>query len=86
VNNKIYKYHQYANLFPLLEGEDYNNLKEDIKKNGLLEPIYLYKDEICDGRNRYRCCIDLGIKPRTTSFKFNCIYRYSFSKRCCCGS
>jgi phage N-6-adenine-methyltransferase len=63
VNNKIYKYHQYANLFPLLEGEDYNNLKEDIKKNGLLEPIYLYKDEICDGRNRYRCCIDLGIKP-----------------------
>jgi ParB-like chromosome segregation protein Spo0J len=63
MNNKIYKYHQYANLFPLLEREDYNNLKEDINKNGLLESIYLYNDKIIDGRNRYRCCIDLGIEP-----------------------
>jgi hypothetical protein len=48
MNNKIYKYHQYADLFPLLEGEDYNNLKEDINKNRLLEPVYLYEDEIID--------------------------------------
>lgn len=57
------EYHKYANLFPLINGDDYNNLKEDIKKSGQLEPIYLYKDKIIDGRNRYRCCIDLGIEP-----------------------
>ena len=64
-----YKYHQYANLFPLLEGEDYNNLKEDINKNGLLEPIYLYNDKIIDGRNRYRCCLDLNIKPNFKQYE-----------------
>jgi phage N-6-adenine-methyltransferase len=63
-----HKYHKYANLFPLLEGEDYNNLKEDIKKNGQLEAIYLFDNQIIDGRNRYRVCLDLGIKPKIKEY------------------
>jgi hypothetical protein len=58
-----YSYHPFADLFPLIEGEDYNKLKEDVNINGLLEPIVIHDNKIIDGRNRYRCTIDLGIKP-----------------------
>jgi hypothetical protein len=43
-----------AELFPLIEGNDFDLLVADIKKNGVREPIWLYDDKILDGRNRYR--------------------------------
>lgn len=39
-------------------------LEQDIKENGLLEPIWLYDGKIIDGRNRYLACLAVGIKPR----------------------
>jgi hypothetical protein len=41
-------------------------LKEDIRTNGLLEPVWLHPEShtIVDGRNRHRACVELGISPK----------------------
>lgn len=62
------KYHPYANMYRKMSPEEKESLKKDIKENGLREPIWLYKDEIIDGRNRYECCIELGIKPKFQNY------------------
>ncbi len=33
------EFHEVANLFPLLQGDEFDNLCQDIARNGLLEPI-----------------------------------------------
>ncbi len=59
-----YGFHPLANIFPLMEGDDYSGLVEDIKANGLHEAIVLYEGRILDGRNWYRACLDAGVPPR----------------------
>jgi hypothetical protein len=54
-------FHPAADLFPMIEGKDFDDLVADIKANGLQEPITLCNDKILDGRNRYRACIEAGI-------------------------
>lgn len=57
------KFHPYANVFPLMQGEEYDDLVADINKNGLHEPIVMTPDGlILDGRNRWRACLDAGIE------------------------
>ena len=63
------KFHDLANLFPLIDGEKFQALVTDIKKNGLLEPIKLYEGKILDGRNRYHACEEAGVKARTKQYK-----------------
>ncbi len=59
------KFHEIADLFPLLQGEDFDTLCQDIAQNGLLEPIWLHPDgSIIDGRNRYLACREIGVEPR----------------------
>jgi hypothetical protein len=50
-----YKFHEFADLFPLLEGEQFEELVQDIKARGLQSRIVLYEDAL-DGRNRHRAC------------------------------
>lgn len=57
------EYHPLANLFPLMQGDEYESLKADIKQNGLREPICMYDNMILDGRNRFNACMDLNIQP-----------------------
>jgi N6-adenosine-specific RNA methylase IME4 len=65
-------YHEVANIFPLLQGEEFEHLKADIKANGLLDPIILYHDgSIIDGRNRHRACIETGTQPRFEQWSGN---------------
>lgn len=66
MNESDRQYHEVANLFPLMQGEEYEGLKADIKANGLLEPVWLHPDNhtIVDGRNRHRACVDLDIAPK----------------------
>jgi N6-adenosine-specific RNA methylase IME4 len=59
------KFHEYADLFPWLEGPALDALREDIRANGIREPVVFLHDAILDGRNRYMCARDLGIEyPR----------------------
>ena len=66
------EFHPVANIFPLIQGEEYQSLKTDIFINGLLEPIWLAPDgRILDGRNRWRACVDAGIEPRFRQYEGN---------------
>jgi ParB-like chromosome segregation protein Spo0J len=60
--------HPLANLFPLLEGSEFEELVADIKANGLVEPIVMFEDKILDGRNRYRACLAAGVEPAFRPF------------------
>lgn len=66
-----YRVHPFASIFPMIPDSELSGLADDIGKNGLREAIVLAKpsddsDEwlIIDGRNRYRACIQAGVKPR----------------------
>src|SRR3978361_2285816 len=60
--------HPVADLFPLLEGEEFTKLVEDIRENGLLDPITLSHDgtHLIDGRNRWRACQEALVDPNYT--------------------
>jgi ParB/Sulfiredoxin domain len=60
------KHHPYSEIWPLLDGEDFEKLKADIKTNGLRLPILIYKDQILDGRNRSRACEAVGVSMQYT--------------------
>jgi len=57
------KLHPHQYLIPPMSEEDYNNLKEDIKRNGILQPIDVtYNNVILDGHHRVKAAKELGIK------------------------
>jgi hypothetical protein len=52
----------------MMEGADYDALREDIRARGQLEPCITWVDEdgevlLLDGRNRALACADLGVEP-----------------------
>jgi hypothetical protein len=61
------KFHPCADIFPLMEGEEFDALVTDIKANGLLERIILFDGMILDGRNRYRALLAAGLDPATAN-------------------
>jgi N6-adenosine-specific RNA methylase IME4 len=63
------KFHPYADILPLLEGEAFDALVVDIGTNGLLEPITIHEGMILDGMNRYRACAAAGIEPQFLEFE-----------------
>jgi site-specific DNA-methyltransferase (adenine-specific) len=61
--------HPIADLIPSMSEEEYRGLIEDIKVNGLIDPIYLFEGRILDGRHRYRACLELRIEPRFEEYQ-----------------
>lgn len=59
------KVHPAADLYPMLEGEAYKELKDSIHKNGCRNPVVLTNDGkvLADGRNRVKICRELKIEP-----------------------
>lgn len=53
---KVYLFHELSSYLPLLEGEEFDDLVEDIRQHGQIEPATLFEGKILDGRNRYRAC------------------------------
>ena len=59
------KIHPAAEAFPLLAGDELDDLVEDIRRNGQVEPIVFVGGQLLDGRNRVVACERLGIRPPT---------------------
>lgn len=61
-----FEFHPLANLFPLIEGEDFDDLVADVNTRGIHQPLDIYQGKILDGRNRYRAAQAAGvaIEPR----------------------
>lgn len=57
-----YEFHPLANIFPLIEGQAYQDLLDDVLKHGVREPVWLYEGQILDGRNRYRAAQEMGVE------------------------
>jgi len=60
--DKIKGIHPLANINPMMNDQEFQALKDDIELNGQLEPIYIYRDLIVDGRNRTKALSQLGSK------------------------
>ena len=63
------KIHPVANLFPMMSGEPFTSLVDDIKKNGLQNPVVMQGDTLIDGRNRMAACTAAGVKPHFTEYE-----------------
>jgi predicted HTH domain antitoxin len=60
--------HPAAKLFPDMPQAEFDELKEDIAANGLLNGIVRYEGRILDGRHRYRACLDISLEPRFVDY------------------
>ena len=65
---QAYEFHPLANIFPLIEGQAYQDLMADILKYGVREPIWLYEGKILDGRNRYRAATAMRVEFETSEY------------------
>jgi hypothetical protein len=61
----ILKQHPLSAAFPPLAPDKMAELKADIEQNGQLMTIITLDNMVLEGWNRYQCCVDLGIEPRT---------------------
>ena len=62
------KIHRIAELNPMMEEEQYNALREDIRTNGQLVPAIIYRGKIIDGRHRLLALKEIG-KPTIRAVK-----------------
>lgn len=77
---KVYEYHEIANIFPMMQDDEYERLKDDIAINGQLEPVVLYEGKVLDGRNRYKALCDIGLKTDFEEYQGDQPLSYVISK------
>ena len=54
---KKLEFHEIANAFPLMEGDEFSELRADVKEHGVREQGVMLDGKILDGRNRYRAAL-----------------------------
>lgn len=62
------KFHPYSEIFPLIEGAEFDALVADIRAQGLREKIWLYEGKVLDGRNRFLACQKAKVRPAFRKF------------------
>lgn len=69
-------FHYYADLFPLIEGAEFDAIVADMKATGFRngEEIVMYEGAILDGRNRYRAAVAAGIIPADVNPKTSWLF------------
>jgi len=67
----LLEHHEIAQIFPMMEKVEFSALVEDIRRNGLRTPVVLYEGKMLDGRNRYRACLEAGVKPHSIEYEGN---------------
>lgn len=65
----MYEFHPLANIFPLIEGQAYQDLMADVLKHGVREPVWIYEGKILDGRNRYRAATAMSVPFETREYE-----------------
>ncbi len=65
---KTMESHEYANIFPMLEDVQLQEMADSIKRLGLLNSIITLDGKILDGRNRYAACKMAGVEPHFAIF------------------
>lgn len=64
VGDKTYTVHPLAKLFPLIFGDEFECLVDDMRAHGLRRPILVTGETmIVDGRNRLRAAVQADIRP-----------------------
>ncbi len=63
------KIHPFADCLPKLSESENQELRDDIAKRGLREPILIKDGYIIDGRHRYHACCELGMSQPFESTK-----------------
>jgi ParB-like chromosome segregation protein Spo0J len=54
---------------PSADDDELQNLTDDIRAHGLLDPIVLFEQRILDGRNRAAACSSAGVAPGYVEFE-----------------
>lgn len=75
-----YQFHPLADLFPLIEGTEFDELVASIRDHGLRDAITLFDGAVLDGRNRYRACEAAGVEPRFEEFTGTDIHAFVADK------
>jgi hypothetical protein len=65
------KPYPFAEMFPRMQGKDFDDLVTSIKEDGQEEPIVTYDGSILDGRNRYAACIEAKVEPKFNEYEGN---------------
>lgn len=77
---KDLQFHELANIFPMMDHDRFMDLVEDVRRNGLHDPIDLYEGKVLDGRNRYKACLIAGIDVRGYEYTGDDPLKYVLSK------
>lgn len=63
------QFHEIANVWPMMDDESIQRLADDIRDNGLHQPIWTYEGKVLDGRNRLTACKIAGVEPMFCEYK-----------------
>lgn len=78
--NKHNETHRYAEMFPDMASDEFDELVKDVRQNGLIEPITMLDGKVLDGRSRLKACIKIGIEPKFVEFDGQDPLMFAWSK------
>jgi hypothetical protein len=62
------EFHELCKIVPEMSKAEFDELVEDIGKNGQHDPIVMFDRKVLDGRSRYQACQKRGIEPKFENY------------------